>query len=174
MLKIALAFTSSDGSPFNPQKWSALTQAQFLKAERLAFQDFAKAYESKMIRERMSGQRGSQGVNRVTGRLIRSFRVTVAQDGSKDNATVFMRVSFSAPYAAIHEFGGTVTRKASHVRGHLVSRNGATFYRGSHSRRGSSARYQARLGARETLNAMVPELGNMITKRLKDALKANG
>lgn len=110
-----------------------------------ALRRFGRMYQTRLTRERLSGQKGDIGLNRVTGHLARSlsYMVVVGQ------STAQLRIMFGAPYAIVHEKGGLWMR--------LGKQNVQAQSRGPGVRR-----YKPRLGAMQTLSDMLPDLENTI------------
>ncbi len=58
-------------------------------------------FESKIIKEQMSGRKGSMGLNAPTGTLRRSWFITTWGRG----IDFFTRLATTTKYAAVHQFG---------------------------------------------------------------------
>lgn len=124
---------------------------------------FGRAYQRRLTQERLSGRRGSVGLNRVTGHLARTLEPKVGTTGH----AVSLVVLFGAPYAAAHEFGGRQQISATTVRSHR--RKGRTVR--SYQRRAFTRVVQARLGAREMMSEMVPSLRDDVAAVSLQALR---
>ncbi len=92
----------------NLQRAMARAPRELSRAVKGAFRTSLRRVETRLVREQLSGRQfgpgGAGGLARRTGTLARSWKVVVVGDGLDLTGVLFTNV----PYAAIHEFGGTI------------------------------------------------------------------
>lgn len=137
----------------------------------LTFSRWGRELQRAHTREFMSGQRGSVGLNRVTGHLARTAR-SVSTGGELGNIST--TYTFGAPYAAVHEAGGLIDFPSAIVERHAVKAHKrrlviegkkrkkvvlvSKHMRGPYRRNAYQATYKPRLQANATRMRLLPLL----------------
>ena len=135
---------------------------------RSALRSFGRAYVRRITKERLSGQSGEIGLNRVSGQLARTLNTVVVGERLGDLQLV---IGFPMRYAAVHEIGGNVQIPSHSVRAHSRRRGRTVIEVSAHTRSAHTATFKPRLGAVATLEAMRPELSTAVNGAVERALQ---
>jgi glycerol-3-phosphate dehydrogenase (NAD(P)+) len=160
---LAIACGAAAGLGLGASAQAALVARGFSELRR-----FGRRYQARLTRDRLSGQRGEIGLNRVTGKLAGAISSFVIGSSLDD---MVLQITFGTPYAIVHELGGTWTFQvpAHQVREHARGTSTVSAHtRQAHVR---VAEYKPRLGAQETLRLMIPEFQAAIASAVASALE---